>query len=206
MSLYLILWYFQIIESNILFCKWLDIKTTKFILKFGIKIKWWAPCCSRLHQTRRRTKWIVHAQLLDVHSPAREYIFSVWTVIADRSSLDSWINGVSCRLRTCRAGTARKSQPFCKCSSYRDLKKKWVVHAILFIPSTILLFRGGDSTTPPFAALFFSFWRRNRFANAVKLLLTVVCYLLLLLSIATECTTCIIAHNIMYILQVCTNQ
>lgn len=98
---------------------------------------------------------------VDVHSPAGVYTFSVWTVAADRCSPCSWIDGVSCRLRTCRAGTARKSRPFCKCSSYGDFEKKnnnkRVAHVIGFIPSAIYLSRGGDSTIPPFASLFFGF-------------------------------------------------
>jgi hypothetical protein len=85
-------------------------------------------------------------------------------------------------------------------------KKNWS-RAIRFILPTYYLSRGGDSTTPPFASLFFSFWRKDRFANAMMLLTVVVCYYLLLLllllpSMATECTTCTIAH----ISHVCANQ
>jgi len=95
-----------------------------------------------------------------VHSPAGVYTFSVWSVAADHCIPGSWIDGVSCHLRTCRAGTARKSRPFCKCSSYGYFEKKTnklVTHVIWLIPYTIHLCRGGDSTTPPFASLFFSF-------------------------------------------------
>lgn len=119
------------------------------------------------------------------HSPGGVYTFSVLTVAVVRCSPDSWTDGVSCRLRTCKAGTARKSQPFCKCSSYgNSKKKKKQLNSIQFIVSTFYLSRGGDSTTPPFASLFFGFWREDHFTNTI-----------VLLTVITYCCCCCCCHK-----------